>query len=83
MMKIIIFVLTLIIVTTFGISMPDKLAAQLDDIASDWYTTRSGALTRIFVEWRQYQMLLADTKQTQTDCHSDQAQRPVDDNSAQ
>ena len=42
---------------TFGISMPDELAVELDTIAKGWYTNRSSALTRIFLEWKQNQML--------------------------
>jgi metal-responsive CopG/Arc/MetJ family transcriptional regulator len=48
---------------TFGISMPDELATELDTIAKQWYTNRSSALTRIFLEWKQSRTTPSETDQ--------------------
>ena len=66
---------------TFGISMANNLAQQLDDIAARWYTSRSGALTRIFLEWQQYQSQTTDAKQSQTNSHYDRPQDSRRENS--
>lgn len=38
---------------TFGVSIPDELAAEIDATATEWYSNRSQAITRIFLEWKQ------------------------------
>ena len=41
---------------SFGVSMPDVLAEELDSIAEKWFSNRSNAITRIFLEWQQFQV---------------------------
>lgn len=38
---------------SFGVSIPDELAAEIDAKAAEWYSNRSQAITRIFLEWKQ------------------------------
>lgn len=35
------------------ISVPPSLLKEIDQQAAAWFTTRSGAVTRIYLEWRQ------------------------------
>lgn len=39
----------------FGVSIPDDLAEQLDQVATQWRSNRSQAIVRIFLEWQNAQ----------------------------
>ena len=41
----------------FGVSIPSDLADELDEITAKWYTNRSQAIVRIFLEWKDCQKL--------------------------
>jgi hypothetical protein len=64
-------------VASFGISMPDQLAAELDAIAQIWYTNRSSALTRIFLEWKQNRSSSNSITPVDTDALTQPSKSPV------
>lgn len=40
-----------------GITMPDEVLNEIDQVADAWFTTRSKAIVRIYLEWKQLQSL--------------------------
>lgn len=36
-----------------SISLPSSLLKEIDQKAASWFTSRSGAIARIYLEWRQ------------------------------
>lgn len=40
---------------TRSISLPEEIMDAIDKVAEGWYTDRSKAIIRIFVEWRECQ----------------------------
>ena len=38
---------------TFGISIPDEIKEELDQLTESWYTDRSKAIIRIYQEWKE------------------------------
>lgn len=38
-----------------GISIPEEVLNELDVVAKSWFTDRSKAIVRIFIEWKQLQ----------------------------
>lgn len=40
-----------------GVSIPDEVLSEIDEVAKGWFTNRSKALVRIYLEWKQLQGL--------------------------
>lgn len=36
-----------------GVSIPDEVLNEIDEVAKGWFTNRSKALVRIYLEWKQ------------------------------
>lgn len=41
----------------FGVSIPDEIVTEIDQVADSWFTDRSKAIVRIYLEWKQLQKL--------------------------
>lgn len=39
-----------------GVSIPDEVLSEIDEVAKGWFTNRSKALVRIYLEWKQLQV---------------------------
>lgn len=35
-----------------AISMPDEVLEEIDQVADEWFTSRSQAIVRIYLEWK-------------------------------
>ena len=40
-----------------GIALPDEVLVEIDEVADSWFTDRSKAIVRIYLEWKQLQKL--------------------------
>lgn len=46
-----------------GISVPAEVLNEIDKVADDWFTGRSKAIVRIFIEWKELRKLATQLPQ--------------------